>query len=124
MLENPVKYRVACFRKDGNVGVGVERYHVENGEAVIEFIGSYAIGDSSRQDTVRFYVREILNQHGPDESVLIRIADNNLRNKQREWLSIYPSRVGFSIEPSGKFKSCQMLAAGACFRGFNITENL
>jgi hypothetical protein len=123
MLENPIKYRVACFRKDGTVGVGIERYRVEDGHTVIEFIGSYSIGDSSRQDTVRFYVREILNQHGPDEEVLIRIADHHLRNK-REWLTIYPKRVNFNIEPSGKFKTCQMMAADACIRGFSITENL
>jgi hypothetical protein len=123
MLDNPFKYKVACFRKDGTVGVGIERYRVENYQAVIEFIGSYNIGDSSRQDTVRFYVSEILKQHGPDDAVLIRIADPQLRYK-REWLAIYPERIKFNIEPSGKFKTCQMLAADACFRGFTITENL
>jgi hypothetical protein len=123
MLDNPIKYRVSCFRKDEAVGVGIERYRIENDQAVIEYIGSFHIGNASRKETVKFYVNEILNQHGPDESVLIRIADNNLRNKQREWLSIYP-RVNFNIEPSGRFKTCQMMAADACFRGFSITENL
>jgi ABC-type Fe3+/spermidine/putrescine transport system ATPase subunit len=122
MLDNPLKYRVACFRKGRTVGVGIERYRVESDQAVIEFIGSYNIGDASRQETVRFYVREILNQHGTDKAVLIRIADHYLRNK-REWLSIYPERVRFNIEPSGRFKTCQMMAADACIRGFSITEN-
>ncbi|EKN66037.1 hypothetical protein BABA_17377 [Neobacillus bataviensis LMG 21833] len=123
MLENPVKYRVACFRQDGTVGVGIERYRVENGKPVIEFIGSYNIGAASRQETVRFYVREILNQHGADGDVLVRIADHHLRNK-REWLTIYPERVKFNIEPTGRFKTCQMMAADACIRGTSITENL
>jgi hypothetical protein len=123
MPDNPIKYRVACLRKDGIVGVGIERYRVEDGKSVIEYIGSFHIGNSSRQDTVRFYVREILGQHGQNEAVLIRIANPHLRYK-REWLSIYPERVKFNIETSGKFKTCQMLAADACFRGFSITENL
>jgi hypothetical protein len=123
MLDNPIKYRVACFRKDGTVGVGVERYRLEDDKPVIEFIGSYNIGNASRQETVRFYVREILNQQGPDEEVLIRIADHHLRNK-REWLTIYPERVKFNIEPTGRFKTCQMMAADACIRGTSITENL
>ena len=123
LLVNPIKYRVACFRKEGSVGVGVERYRVEDGQNVIEFIGSYNIGNASRQDTVRFYIREILKQQEPDEEVLIRIADHHLRNK-REWLTIHPKRVKFNIEPTGKFKTCQMMAADACIRGFSITENL
>jgi hypothetical protein len=123
MLDNSFNYKVACFKKDGTVGVGIERYRLENDRTVIEFIGSYHIGDASRQDAVRFYVSEILKLHGPDDAVEIRIADNNLRNK-REWLTIYPKRVKFSIEPSGRFKTCQMMAADACFRGFSITEKL
>jgi hypothetical protein len=123
VLDNPFKYRVACFKKDEAVGVGIERYRIENDQAVTEYIGSFHIGNASRKETVKFYVNEIINQHGPDDALLIRIADNNLRNKQ-EWLADCPDRVKFNIESSGKFKTCQMMAADACIRGFSINENL
>lgn len=121
------KYKVSIAKLDGQIGVGIEQYiNGENGHPEIIFIGSYFIGNASRQDVVRFYVKEIIKRHNNDVDISIRIHDKHLYWKRR-WLTIYSENITFKIERNdNKFKTCQILAFDALkeSRKNTITEEL
>jgi len=116
------RFKVSIHKEAGVTGVGIERYRTENGQGVVEFIMSYYLGASSRQDAVRSYIREIQKQLEPGEPALIRIGDPNLYGK--DWLSIYPKHIRFSIEHKTRFKTCRALAEDAVRRKSSVMEEL
>lgn len=126
-MRDLAKYKVSIAKQNEEIGVGIEQYiNGENGHPKIIFIGSYFIEHASRQDAVRFYVREIMKRHENEVDISIRIHDKYLYWKRR-WLTIYSENITFKIERNdNKFKTCQMLAFDAIREGRKntITEEL
>lgn len=120
-MSSPAIYKVAISRQNRETGVGIEQLVEVDGKMKVVFIGSYFIGEASRQETVRFYCREIMKRHEPGEEILIGIGDPMLSHK-RKWLQIYPENIKLLRQAPSKFKTCSMLAFDAGVRRNTITE--
>ncbi|QNG60333.1 hypothetical protein H4O14_02040 [Bacillus sp. PAMC26568] len=117
-MEFTHKYKVAILRVDESFAVGIERY----GDGGPEWIGSFYLSYYSRKTAFQFAITEIRKQLGVDDNALIRVNDENIRNK-RKWFEHY-SDIELQFYHHSKFPESLALAYDALLRKSDITETL